>query len=99
MSLCRQRNVAVQAIKTLTLRPWGSRTPTRTTWYEPIEEQTDIDRAVNWVFAWPELFLDTPGDVNLLPRVLDAASRYQSDRPTAEMTLMAGRLGMDPLFT
>jgi len=99
MSVCRQRNVAVQAIKTLTRRPWGSQTPTRTTWYEPIEDQTDIDRAVDWVFARPELFLNTPGDVNLLPKVLDAASRYQSDRPAAEVAIMATRLGMEPLFT
>ena len=99
MSVCRQRNVAVQAIKTLTRRPWGSHTPTRTTWYEPLEDQTDIDQAVNWVFARPDLFLNTPGDVNLLPRVLDAASRYQRDLPAAKLAPMAARLGMEPLFT
>lgn len=99
VDLCRQRNVAVQAIKTLTRRPWGSRKPNRTTWYEPVEDQSDIDSAVNYVFARSELFLNTPGDVNLLPRVLDAASRYQDDRPAADLAPMAARLGMEPLFT
>ncbi len=98
-AVCRERNVAMQAIKTLTRRPWGGREHTRTTWYEPFEDQSDIDRAVHWVFARPELFLNTPGDVDLLPRVLDAASRYEPERPIADMTAMTTRLEMEPLFT
>ena len=37
----------------------------------------DIDRAVHWVLARPDIFLNTVGDLDLLPTVLDAASRFE----------------------
>ena len=51
LTVCRERNVAVQTIKSLVRRPWGDRQPTRATWYEPLEEQADIDLAVHWVLV------------------------------------------------
>jgi len=44
---CRQRGVAVQTIKGLVRRPWGGGTQNRPTWYQPLEEQTDVDAAVS----------------------------------------------------
>jgi len=40
----------------------------RNTWYQPLEEQADIDKAVHWVLGHPGIFLNTAGDVTLLPR-------------------------------
>ncbi|OLB55944.1 MAG: hypothetical protein AUI01_07245 [Ktedonobacter sp. 13_2_20CM_2_56_8] len=74
---------------------------THTTWYEPLEDQQDIDLAVHWVLKRPGIFLNTVGDIQLLPKVLDAASRWQegSAGPTDEqMQELASRLGMVPLF-
>jgi len=97
---CQQRNVAVQTIKSIAYRPWMGRAHTRSTWYAPLEDQTDIDRAVHWVLQRSGVFLNTVGDINLLPKVLDAASRFQdgSDPADAEMQAMAARLQMEPLF-
>jgi aryl-alcohol dehydrogenase-like predicted oxidoreductase len=80
VAICRERNVAVQAIKSIPRRPWpeGSQ-HTRTTWYEPLEDQAGIDTSVAFVFRRPELFLNTVGDIDVLPRVLDAAERYRPD--------------------
>ena len=50
--------------------------PNRNTWYQPLEDSLDIERAVHWVLARPEIFLNTVGDLDLLPIVLDAASRF-----------------------
>src|SRR6266581_9601437 len=80
---CRGRNVAVQTIKSIALRPWLGRERTHTTCYEPLERQADIDLAVWWVLGSRNVFLNTVGDVELLPRVLDAASRFEN-RPTAQ---------------
>src|SRR6266581_2205407 len=82
---CRERNVAVQTIKSIAMRPWQSREHTRTTWYQPLESQADIDLAVWWVLGRPGVFLNTVGDVNLLPRVLDAASRFDRQPDDAAM--------------
>jgi len=98
VAICQERNVAVQTIKSLVRRPWGGRPQTRSTWYEPLEGQADIDRAVHWVLGRPGIFLNTVGDIHLLPKVLNAASRFQSAPPEEEMEEMATKLEMAPLF-
>lgn len=97
---CQQRNVAVQTIKSIAYRPYMGRQHTHNTWYAPLTEQEDIDRAVHWVLSRPGIFLNTVGDVTLLPKVLDAASRFETtEKPgDAEMQTMVNRLGMEPLF-
>ena len=72
---CHERRVAVQTIKSIAVRHWSGRPHTRSTWYEPLEEQDDIDLAVWWALSRPGVFLNSVGDVGLLPKVLSAASR------------------------
>jgi predicted aldo/keto reductase-like oxidoreductase len=99
VGLCAQRNVAVQTIKSITRAPWGEREHTANTWYEPLEEQADIDTAVSWVLGRPGVFLNTVGDIRVLPRVFDAASRFEARPSDAAMQAMFDRLEMAPLFT
>jgi hypothetical protein len=98
MELCRERQVAVQTIKSITRGPWGSKQPNRATWYEPLEDPAEIEAAVHWVLARPGLFLDTVGDIHLLPKVLAAAERFNErvKQETAEAKL--AQLEMEPLF-
>jgi aryl-alcohol dehydrogenase-like predicted oxidoreductase len=98
-TLCAERGVAMQTIKAITLAPWDGREQTAATWYEPLREQDDIDLAVHWVLGRPGVFLNTVGDVALLPKVLDAASRHAS-RPSDEtMDELAARRNLVPLFS
>ena len=73
--ICEERDVAVQTIKSIARGPWATTHPDRNTWYQPLEDPRDIERAVHWVLASPRLFLNTVGDLDLLPVVLQAASR------------------------
>jgi aryl-alcohol dehydrogenase-like predicted oxidoreductase len=99
MEVCRARNVAVQTIKSVVRAPWGERPHTRNTWYEPLEDQEAIDHAVHWVLGNSQVFLNTLGDIHVLPKVLDAASRFKA-RPSDEvMQETLARLEMAPLFT
>ena len=98
VSLCQERNVAVQTIKAVTRAPWGDKTQTRATWYEPLEAQTDIDTNVHWVLGRAGFFLNTVGDVHLLPKVLDAASRFHTRPSDERMRAVVERQGMVPLF-
>jgi aryl-alcohol dehydrogenase-like predicted oxidoreductase len=95
---CAERKVAVQTIKSIALRPWLGRERTRSTWYEPLEAQADIDLAVWWVLGRPGVFLNTAGDVDVLPRVLDAAERFEKRPTDAELTRMLERSKAEPLF-
>src|ERR1700680_1703796 len=53
LSTCPPRTVAVQTIKSIAYKPWMGRQHTRDTWYEPLDEQQDIDLAVHWVLKQP----------------------------------------------
>jgi hypothetical protein len=99
MALCDERGVAVQTIKSISLAPWDGREWTASTWYEPLREQADIDLAVHWVLGQPRVFLNTAGDVSLLPKVLDAASRFQARPPDEAMAELASRRKLVPLFS
>src|SRR3954451_10728590 len=94
--LCAERSVALQTIKAIALAPWAGREQTAGTWYEPLREQADIDRAVHWVLGNPQVFLNTVGDTTLLPKVLDAAERFAGDRPPDDEL---AALGTAPLFS
>ncbi|HET8944482.1 MAG TPA: aldo/keto reductase, partial [Dehalococcoidia bacterium] len=67
-------------------------------WYETIQEQPDIDLAVHWVLGHEDVFLNSASDVTLLPKIIDAAERYQAPPADAQMEEMTARLAMSPLF-
>jgi aryl-alcohol dehydrogenase-like predicted oxidoreductase len=95
---CRKQNVAVQTIKSIARGPWWGRERTHATWYRPLEDQRDIDLAVHWVLSRPGIFLNTVGDVALLPKVLEAAGRFTSAPGAEAMRDATARLEMLPLF-
>ena len=97
-AVCAERNVAVVTIKSIARRPWWGRQRTRSTWYQPFEDQSDIDAAVHWALARPGIFLASVGDIHLLPKVLDAASRFVSAPTEETMHEQRTQLEMLPLF-
>src|SRR5437899_2619684 len=91
LDVCAQRDVAVQTIKSITLGPWTVRPPDAHTWYEPLTEQRDIDLAVRFVLGRERLFLNTASDIDLLGKVLDAASRGGTGPSEREMDALLER--------
>jgi diketogulonate reductase-like aldo/keto reductase len=90
LELCGQRDIGVMAIKAVAHRPWADRQPLvgaagdepvtsgrwATSWYEPAASDEDIDRGVRFALGTPSVCgFCTPGDIGLLPRVLNAADR------------------------
>jgi len=98
ITLCQQRNVAVQTIKAITRAPWGDRPHTTATWYEPLQDQDSIDMTVNWVLGRDGIFLNTVGDIHVLPKVLDAAERFDHRPTDDEMRRLVDQWHMEPLF-
>ncbi len=101
-SVCRERNIAIQTIKSIARRRWqeDDKSP-HYSWYEPIKEHEALTRAVYWIFSRPGIFLNTSSDANLLRTILEAASRF--DETTAEqvrerVAADSERLDMEPLF-
>jgi aryl-alcohol dehydrogenase-like predicted oxidoreductase len=98
LATCRARNVAMQTIKSISRGPWGSKEQYAATWYEPFVEQQHIDLAVNWVLGEPDVFLNSAGDLEILPRVLDAAERLTERPGDDEMSRLADELRLSTLF-
>jgi aryl-alcohol dehydrogenase-like predicted oxidoreductase len=96
---CDERGVAMQTIKSIALAPWDGRPQTAATWYEPLTDPADIEVAVRWVLARPGIFLNTVGDVNVLPHVLAAADGFDGVQPSAdEVEALVERRSLTPLF-
>jgi len=95
--LCQEREVALQTIKAMCRGPWGDKPQTRSCWYEPFEDDTEIETVVSYILNRPNVFLNTIGDVDLLPKVLNAASHFQ---PTdqADLDTKMSQIEMEPLF-
>jgi len=95
---CQVRNVAVQTIKGVCRAPWGDKVHSTATWYEPFEDQADVDLAASWVIGRPGIFLNTAGDIHVLPKILDAAGRFQGRPTDAQMERLVRERDAAPLF-
>ena len=98
IAVCADRGVAVQTIKSITRGPWGDQTPTANTWYEPLTDQDAIDTAVSWVLGREGGFLNTVGDIHVLPKVIDAAERFTQRPNDDQMRDLEATFGLEPLF-
>ena len=98
-AVCRERNVAAQTIKSVSRGRWPDEPERRFSWYEPLTDPDAIDRAVRYVLAEPDLFLNTSSDARLLPLAIEAG-RGDLARPSdAEMDADIERYGITPLFS
>ena len=99
LALCAVQGVAVQTIKSVARRRWpDDHEGRRFSWYQPLEDDGALARAVRWVLAHGEVFLNTPSDARLLPAVLAAAESGGPPPTDAEMAADAERFGVAPLF-
>lgn len=98
VSLCADRAVAVQTIKAITRAPWGDREQTASTWYEPLRDPDAISTAVSWVLGRPDVYLNTVGDITVLPLVLEAADRFVGRPQEDAMQELARAWDLEPLF-
>lgn len=96
--ICQQKNVAMQLIKTLQRRPWGDRPHTASTWYEPFTEAEDVELATHWVLSRPGVFINTAGDIHVLPKILEAASHFEKAPSDAQMQAMLKANEAEPLW-
>ncbi|NPE09093.1 MAG: aldo/keto reductase [Asgard group archaeon] len=99
ISLCRERKVAIQTIKSIARRPWDNRIKTYNTYfYEPLESQKAIDKMVHWALGLQNSFLVTAGDMKLLPKILDAANRFKKKPSDEEMNAVIDDFDIQWIF-
>lgn len=98
VSVCEERGVAVQTIKSIARRRWTENPERRFSWYEPLTEPEAIACAVRWALGRPGIFLNTSSDARFLETALAAAAEL-GERPTDDaMRAETTRAGVEPLF-
>jgi aryl-alcohol dehydrogenase-like predicted oxidoreductase len=98
--LCRERNIAIQTIKSVARRPWEDQPKNYNTYfYEPLETQEAIDKAVHWAYDLADSFLITAGDMKILPKILDAAKRFEKRPTDTEMNKMIEMYEVEKIFS
>lgn len=96
----RAQDAGLMLIKTVARNLWGAdqKRPYET-WYEPLDEQPMIDAAVAFALARPEASgLCSPGDVELLPMVVEAERRAASTSKEAAAAELEGVSDFEPPF-
>src|SRR5580658_6951216 len=84
IELCGERQVATQTIKSIARRRWPEPRPSdRRSWYQPLEDEAALSRAVRYVLSEPGLFVNSSSDFRLLGEVLAAADGHR-EVPTSE---------------
>jgi len=82
LQVCADQGVAVQTIKALARRRWPiEHQGPHFSWYEPLDDDGAIARAVRFVLAKPQLFLNTSSDSRLLPTTLETAATHEGTEP------------------
>ncbi len=98
ISYCREHNIAIQTIKSIAHGFWGKKQRSHITWYEPLTDEHAITKFVHWVLGWSDLFVITVGDIQELPKVLEAVGNFQSPAPDEEMEGLVEKQGVEPIF-
>lgn len=96
--VCKEKNVAVQTIKAILRGPLGDKKSIYDMWYDPLVDEKAIEHAVHWVLGNPDVFLNTAGDIRLLPKILEAADRFTYRPDDKIMQNDIEKYGMKPLF-
>jgi aryl-alcohol dehydrogenase-like predicted oxidoreductase len=107
LSVCAERDIGVMVIKAAARRPWADGRPLTdaiagepdtterwaTSWYEPVATDADLARGIAFALSTPGVHgFCTPGDLGMLPRVLDAADAFaplSDDQRTDAISAMA----------
>jgi len=98
LELARERDVAIQTIKSVARRRWTNDDDPHFSWYEPLKDRGAIDRAVRFVLNEPDLFLNTSSDGRLLRPTLESADALGAKPSDGEMQADLDAFQITPLF-
>jgi aryl-alcohol dehydrogenase-like predicted oxidoreductase len=94
------QDAGLMVIKAASRRNWPAAAERRyATWYEPFDDQQRVTAAVVWALSHPEVTgIATPGDVRLLPMVLEAARHVGETSSAQAAEVLAGAAGYSSPF-
>ena len=97
-TVCTERQVAMQTIKSIARGRWPRPEDRRYSWYEPLTDPDAIALSVRYVLGQPDLFLNTSSDATLLPAAIAAAQGSVEAPSDDQMQAMNTAQSVSPLF-
>jgi aryl-alcohol dehydrogenase-like predicted oxidoreductase len=98
LALCEQKGVGAIAIKAVAKRRWEKEEHTYRTWYEPLDQQREIDLALWFTLSHPITTAVLPSELKLWPKVIDAAERFRNPTQPEMQELTETAKPLRPLF-
>ena len=99
IATCKAKDVGTMVIKAVTKGPWGEKTHTATTWYEPFDQMDEIQPAVNFALSYDVTGLCTAGDTRVLPMFLEACEKFTRLNNLELEEMIESGTQYEPLFT
>jgi aryl-alcohol dehydrogenase-like predicted oxidoreductase len=99
LKVTQKKDVGTIAIKAITKRPWEGPMHAYQTWYEPFDDQAEIDKSLWYTLSQGVTTAPMSGDLRLWPMIIDAAERFRplDAREQAEAVAQVRRYR--PLFS
>ena len=96
---CVKKDIGMMIIKSITRGPWGEKSHTATTWYEPFDQAAEIQQAINFVLSYPVTGICSAGDTQILPLVLEACQKFTRLSNIDMENLISSGSNFQPLFS
>jgi len=78
LEIAQRKDVGTIAIKAIAKRPWEAAMRMYQTWYEPFDEQAEIDKSLWYTLSQGITTAVMPAEPRLLTMVIDAAERFRA---------------------
>jgi aryl-alcohol dehydrogenase-like predicted oxidoreductase len=98
LEVARRKDAGTIAIKAVAKRPWESAIRMHRTWYEPFEEQADIERSLWYTLGQDITTAAMPAELKLWPTVLDAAEKYRALSKAEQEKIVSEVAQYRPIF-
>jgi aryl-alcohol dehydrogenase-like predicted oxidoreductase len=99
----RQKQMGILALKAMAKTVWPkdmkeSERPNPKCWYQPAALPDEAALGLRWTLSRPITAAVPPGDEKYFRLAMDVAQKFQPLQPEEEKTLMAGAVGVEPIF-
>ena len=105
LKIAKERNIGTIVMKAFAKGPWPSLLDEQprekrpySTWYEPFDSQTDIDKCLWFALSQGVTTVASACDYRLVPNIIDAAERYRELSVDEQEKLIEYATNLKPLF-
>jgi aryl-alcohol dehydrogenase-like predicted oxidoreductase len=99
LKVASKKDVGTIAIKSITKRPWQGAMHAYQTWYEPFDNQAEIDKSLWYTLSQGVTTAPMSGDLRLWPMIIDAAERFRPLEAREQAEAVAEVRRYRPLFS